>query len=374
MQFHEYMTLRQMVAKHGSTRESREAARRMTSEEFRDFACDAQLRDSSVDAAQFKDSPTFRRAETALSEQRWVQTGRPFYNVWPVAVSLARSVRLDVPFSAVQPRFSAMLLRFARGHAPFKVTTALLCWHKPGNDIHISLKLDDASGVVSLRHWHRPDEVVQEWLTRLQLEAKEGLVDIGELMIRLLVFIALLSQDRDMVTPVVLSKDQQRYDAATEEEIKRWLENRATRRGVIGFDVARRIQEEKERSPHWRNPHLALFWVGKGREKAIIKMRRGCVVLATDMSKVPTGYLGPEAEVDEISADVAPREPISKSRRFAILKRDNYRCKICGASAEWGAVLHVDHRVARAQGGSNEDDNLWTLCEACNLGKSDESL
>jgi hypothetical protein len=29
----------------------------------------------------------------------------------------------------------------------------------------------------------------------------------------------------------------------------------------------------------------------------------------------------------------------------------------------------VDHIVPREWGGSNEDRNLWTLCEECNLGK-----
>ena len=64
---------------------------------------------------------------------------------------------------------------------------------------------------------------------------------------------------------------------------------------------------------------------------------------------------------------------ISRSQRFAILKRDNYRCQLCGMAAHDGkhVRLEVDHIIAVAQGGSNHNDNLWTLCFACNRGKSD---
>ena len=104
-------------------------------------------------------------------------------------------------------------------------------------------------------------------------------------------------------------------------------------------------------------------------------MRSGAVVQRVSMADVPTGYLGPETDEEmEIGPDQTPREPFSKSRRFAIMKRDGYRCQLCGKSQEDGAKLHIDHRIALAKGGSNEDENLWTLCLECNLGKSDSDL
>lgn len=60
--------------------------------------------------------------------------------------------------------------------------------------------------------------------------------------------------------------------------------------------------------------------------------------------------------------------------RFAIFKRDKYRCQICGRSAHDGVTLEVDHRVPRAKGGSDNPANLWTLCFDCNRGKSDSDL
>jgi hypothetical protein len=65
---------------------------------------------------------------------------------------------------------------------------------------------------------------------------------------------------------------------------------------------------------------------------------------------------------------------VSKSTRFKVLKRDNYRCRICGVNADNGASLEVDHIKPLAKGGSNSIDNLWTLCDNCNRGKSATEL
>jgi hypothetical protein len=61
--------------------------------------------------------------------------------------------------------------------------------------------------------------------------------------------------------------------------------------------------------------------------------------------------------------------------RFAILKRDGYRCRICGrTAAEDGVKLEVDHKVPRSKGGADTEDNLWTLCFDCNRGKRASDL
>jgi hypothetical protein len=118
-----------------------------------------------------------------------------------------------------------------------------------------------------------------------------------------------------------------------------------------------------------------LFWTGEGRTTPIIKTRSGAIVQSVSMAEVPTGYLGADdREEDQIAQQKTARESISARRRFEILKRDGFRCQLCGASSGDGIQLHVDHRVSLAKGGSNEDENLWSLCERCNLGKSDRNL
>lgn len=70
---------------------------------------------------------------------------------------------------------------------------------------------------------------------------------------------------------------------------------------------------------------------------------------------------------------MAKRKAISKKVRFDIFKRDGFTCQYCGAHPPQ-AILHVDHIVPVKEGGRNEDTNLITACDCCNLGKAAKSL
>lgn len=65
------------------------------------------------------------------------------------------------------------------------------------------------------------------------------------------------------------------------------------------------------------------------------------------------------------------RREIRLGLRYTVLKRDNFKCVLCGASPALmpGIQLHVDHIFPFSKGGKTEITNLRTLCEACNLGK-----
>lgn len=60
---------------------------------------------------------------------------------------------------------------------------------------------------------------------------------------------------------------------------------------------------------------------------------------------------------------------VSRRLRFEVLRRDNYACRYCGATAP-EAALTVDHVVPVTLGGSDEPSNLVAACVACNAGKS----
>lgn len=66
---------------------------------------------------------------------------------------------------------------------------------------------------------------------------------------------------------------------------------------------------------------------------------------------------------------------VTLSVRLKVLERDAYRCIFCGRSpaTDVGVRLHIDHRFPFSKGGSSTIDNLQTLCQDCNLGKSDKS-
>lgn len=70
----------------------------------------------------------------------------------------------------------------------------------------------------------------------------------------------------------------------------------------------------------------------------------------------------------------ASREPIPAGLRFAVLRRDGFRCAYCGRGEPEGVKLHIDHIVPVARGGRTELENLVTACATCNIGKSASDL
>jgi hypothetical protein len=66
------------------------------------------------------------------------------------------------------------------------------------------------------------------------------------------------------------------------------------------------------------------------------------------------------------------RRIMTDSLRYDVMKRDNFRCVLCGRSAKDGVTLHVDHIRPVSKGGKTVMSNLRTLCADCNFGKSDK--
>lgn len=62
--------------------------------------------------------------------------------------------------------------------------------------------------------------------------------------------------------------------------------------------------------------------------------------------------------------------------RHLVLKRDNYKCRLCGRSpaTDISVILQVDHIKPWASGGETTLDNLQTLCYECNMGKGSLSI
>lgn len=67
------------------------------------------------------------------------------------------------------------------------------------------------------------------------------------------------------------------------------------------------------------------------------------------------------------------RQPIPKSLRFEVFKRDSFTCQYCGRKAP-EVVLEIDHIEPVSKGGTNDILNLITACKDCNAGKGDRQL
>ena len=84
----------------------------------------------------------------------------------------------------------------------------------------------------------------------------------------------------------------------------------------------------------------------------------------------------PECEVSAIPAGRKTRRQPDLRLRFKVLRRDNFKCCLCGTSPalQPGIVLEVDHKVPWSKGGETMIENLQTLCQVCNNGKSNLPL
>lgn len=88
-------------------------------------------------------------------------------------------------------------------------------------------------------------------------------------------------------------------------------------------------------------------------------------------------YLSNNTDITEASAIVYKKSHKTKRNinlrlRFLVMKRDNFKCQICGRSPSTtpNLTLHVDHIKPWSKGGETLIENLQTLCSDCNLGKS----
>jgi HNH endonuclease len=68
------------------------------------------------------------------------------------------------------------------------------------------------------------------------------------------------------------------------------------------------------------------------------------------------------------------RGKIPASVRWAVLKRDRFRCVKCGRGphSDPPAEIEVDHKHPAGRGGGDQEENLQVLCFDCNRGKGSQ--
>lgn len=117
---------------------------------------------------------------------------------------------------------------------------------------------------------------------------------------------------------------------------------------------------------------------GKWRSALLAFMERVNSDTSTDVPKSsPT--VPEKAPITKVMRRLAraPRKMSEDQRsiklglRYEVLKRDRFRCVLCGASPATilGCILHVDHVIPFSKSGKTVSENLRSLCGSCNLGK-----
>ncbi len=109
----------------------------------------------------------------------------------------------------------------------------------------------------------------------------------------------------------------------------------------------------------WRSALADFVEYVKGRHKTKIKTGGKMKSRFREQSKPPPRQT------------LAGKRKITKSLRFEIMRRDYFKCRLCGASPALNPkiILHVDHIKPLAKGGKTTRENLQTLCSECNYGK-----
>lgn len=76
-------------------------------------------------------------------------------------------------------------------------------------------------------------------------------------------------------------------------------------------------------------------------------------------------------EISQINKYVSSkvRTTISTKDAYRIRVRDGHRCQSCGKGVKDDIKLEIDHKIPVDWGGTNNDDNLWVLCNICNNAK-----
>lgn len=144
--------------------------------------------------------------------------------------------------------------------------------------------------------------------------------------------------------------------------------------------------------------NLLEVWTHHGRPPTYAEMRESPSRISPGGYEAKFGSWGraKQAFVDRVNSDIAagsaepgapaldpknnriqprPRQEdqrtIPVGLRYQVLRRDNFKCVLCGRSpaTEPTVVLHVDHILAFSRGGKTRPENLRSLCQDCNLGK-----
>lgn len=271
---------------------------------------------------QMQESVAFM--EQLVSERKWYDLDRPYYNVWPCLLkSILRLDLSSVPVDSVSYPHDVLLLRlpegsnvggFEHGGVRYYIKSILASWFKFDQPRYTILATEslmfwvdigevEANGCNVTNYRRIPTKTTTSNILNFK-DANETMrrnspsVNIGvpvpqELLdqaLKIVIACGLLCKDSGLIVPDVLNADK---DRVTDDNIQR-LHERAKKRGKYGWNIGESL-EHSELSPHFRAPHPAIYWVGPGRKQAVIRFRTGegggpIIVKRNKIIEVPTGY------------------------------------------------------------------------------------
>lgn len=153
------------------------------------------------------------------------------------------------------------------------------------------------------------------------------------------------------------------------------------------FDEMARIWNQKGHRPsisEWEESNPKISWYTylkyfNGWENACLRFIEykmgGKILLGDDISQKASmeSFL---AKPNSVAYNEDSSRVIPLGVRIKVLYRDSFKCVFCGRSpaTDAGVKLHIDHKTPFSVGGKSTIDNLQTLCQDCNLGKSNRII
>lgn len=255
------------------------------------------------------------------TEIEWLEDGSPFYDVFPTVVEPFLRVRLEnLRVRDIHLPLPRLLLRFAVGHEPLGKIKTIMCSQyrlpKPtyrvlpalanptpvGAVIHVSINDGDVERFLYEMHAHTIANLVcNDALLETELDIKPEdqftphKLDKEMILAayRLVVAVSLVGQDPDVVEPLCLTADAQRYDQG-DDELRRRLLERARRRNKIGWAVGKHMQVV----PGVVQPHFGIRWCGhRPNLEPRLRPISGWVIKRRVLEQVPSGFLNREGDV-----------------------------------------------------------------------------
>lgn len=237
-----------------------------------------------------------------VSEFKWWEAGRPYYNCYPGVTPMLTKLRLDIPMTSIVIPHNSFLVRLREDDRSMVVgkdmyTQTMLFTQVTAStgqrfwSLMITLIGEDgiAASELFLSLYKVTEETLLEDVQRLVVaNLRDDLDPVGlTACLKLVCTICLLGTDSELIERDVLADDRRTYETGS-EHVRQAIEQRALRRGKNGYAIGRVV----ESSPHWRNPHPCLVHTGKGGAIPKVIFRKGCVVNKDIATKVPSEYLG----------------------------------------------------------------------------------
>lgn len=237
------------------------------------------------------------------SEAVWWREGRPYYNVYPSMLDVLSQIDLGrLPFSVFKPhkeRFiaiqlpcgyvddiAAILFGFYEHDYSYGSVVSVRIQHTKCDPLHGVNTPDTTDMILGC-----PDDAVDKPISEASMKGEWN--DKTAWARNVAYSIMLMEHDPDFFEPHILTADQTKFDNAKSEEHRQALIEKAVkRRGQRGYVIGRQM----ETIPHFRRPHPALRWTGKGRKVPKIVMVKGSIVHRSKFTQVPTGRYGNEVE------------------------------------------------------------------------------